>query len=200
MKNWFAIFLLLTLCNCIVYSQNKQVFKPDFNWVSLEEAKLMPLDSVTHLNLQKVKLIDGQLPVELFSFKNLEALSLRGLKLNQLPKEIVSLNQLHFLDISKNKLANFPIQICQLAQLETLVANKNPFDYLPNCIGNSTKLRYLDLWETPVVDLPESMEYLDDFIYVDFQGVNINLERQESLKSRFPKVKFDFDPPCNCFH
>jgi Leucine-rich repeat (LRR) protein len=200
MKNWPAIFLLLTLWSFTVYSQTKQVFKPDFNWVSLEEAKSMHPDSVTHLSLQKVKLIDDQLPAELFFFKNLKALSLRGLKLNQLPKEITVLKNLVFLDISKNKLAIFPTQLCQLTQIQTLVAHKNSFDYIPSCVGNLLQLRHLDLWETPVVDLPESMEYIEGLTYIDFQGVNINLERQESLKSRFPKVKFDFDPPCNCFH
>ena len=92
------------------------------------------------------------------------------------------------------------MSVCKLSSVEVLVAHKNPFTYLPHVMGLMTNLKYLDLWETPVTDLPQSMEELEFLVYIDLQGVNINYERQESMRNRFPKVKFELDPPCNCFH
>lgn len=200
MKQQLVICLVLSLWSCSLFSQDKKVFKPDVKWVSLEQALAMNPDSVFHLNLEKHKLANNELPQEIFMFKNLKSLSLRGLKLSTLPNGISIFSNLIFIDISKNKFDIFPLQLCKLTKLETLVANKNTFSYLPQAIGLLVNLKHLDLWETPVTDLPESMEDLQFLIYIDFQGININHERQESLRNRFPNTKLELDPPCNCFH
>lgn len=200
MKLQLVTCWILCLLSCTLYSQDKKVFKPSVKWLTLEEALALNPDSVFHLNLEKHKLENNELPKEIYLFKNLESLSLRGLKLTDFPAGINMLTSLKFLDISKNKLDVFPLTICKLSNLEVLVAHKNPLTYLPHAMGMMTNLKYIDLWETPVTDLPESMEELEFLVYIDLQGVNINYERQESLRSRFPKVKFELDPPCNCFH
>ena len=198
MKSLLALYWSLFLASCTLFSQNKFVFKPNLEWQTIEEARKTHPDSVYHLTLEKSKL--HTLPTEIFKYKNLQSLSVRGMKLVELPDEISVFEQLTFLDISKNKFESFPEQICNLLKLETIVAHKNSFDYLPYQISNLVHLKHIDLWETPVIDFPQSMESMPALIYIDLQGVNINHERQDEIKKRFPHVKFELDPPCNCFH
>jgi Leucine-rich repeat (LRR) protein len=195
-----VLILITSLCSLILYSQDKFVFTPKVAWMTLEEAREFNPDSVFHLNLSKSKLVNGELPEELFHYKNLQSLNLRGLKLNSLPEKISLFKDLRLLDFGKNKIDKLPTFLCRLDKLEILVAHKNLFDHLPYCFGNLTQLKYLDLWDTPILDLPESMEKNTQLIYVDMQGINLNMERQTKLKERFPQVKFELDPPCNCFH
>jgi Leucine-rich repeat (LRR) protein len=195
-----AIFSVLFLLNCTLYSQNKTVFAPPLNWVSLEEARLMHPDSVLHLNLSKSKITSANFPSEIYQFSHLESLSLSGLKLQEIPDSIVLFKHLKLLNISKNKLNSLPIFVCELEYLELLIANKNQLIILPYCMGNLKHLKYLDLWETGITSLPDSMSELEDLKYIDLQGVNINKEGQNKLITSFPFVKFELDPPCNCFH
>lgn len=200
MKTIFALFFAVFLANLILFSQDKHVFTPKVAWLTLEEARELNPDSVLHLNLSKAKLPGGELPEEIFRYTNLKSLNLRGLKLTVLPEKISLFKQLTLLDIGKNKIDKIPPFVCKLEQLEIFVAHKNLFDHLPYCFGNLSKLRYIDLWDTPILDLPESMENIERLEYIDMQGINLNPERQAKLKSRFPNVKFELDPPCNCFH
>jgi len=200
MKIKFALCLTVFLVNHILYSQDKHVFTPKVAWLTLEEAREFNPDSVLHLNLSKTKLQGSELPEEIFRYTNLQSLNLRGLKLTILPEKISLFKQLKLLDIGKNKIDKIPTFACKFEHLEIFVAHKNLFDHLPYCFGNLSKLRYIDLWDTPILDLPASMENIETLSYIDMQGINLNLERQTKLKERFPNVKFELDPPCNCFH
>ncbi len=199
MKKLLAIFCLIFLWNYIVYSQDNRVFNPDLNWLTIEEARNVPPDSVFHLTLKKEKLSGEELPEEIFQYRNLKSLSLRGTKITTLDERIVNFTQLTFLDLGRNRLPVFPVIICRFQFLETLVLHRNSLNYIPAAVENLQHLKHLDLWETPVMNLPEEMEKLPELEYVDMRGINMNPETQEQLKKRFPQVKLELDPPCNCF-
>jgi Leucine-rich repeat (LRR) protein len=200
MKVKHVLILVMSLLSLTLFSQDKHVFTPKVAWMTLEEAREFNPDSVLHLNLSKTKLVNGELPEEIYRYTNLQSLNLRGLKLTALPEKISLFTHLSLLDIGKNKIDKIPVSLCKCTQLELFVAHKNLFDHLPFCFGKLTKLRYMDLWDTPILDLPESMEHIETLNYIDMQGVNLNIEHQTKLKERFPHVKFELDPPCNCFH
>lgn len=139
-------------------------------------------------------------PHNIAAYKNLESLSLAGLKLSALPNQVFELSNLKFLDLSKNKFETISDSICSLHTLEILIINRNPLAYLPQCLGKELKgLQAIDLYETEVSNLPDSLESCKTLKFVDFQGIQMRQEEIDSLKKRFPMVKFAFDPPCNCF-
>lgn len=198
MKLKHVLFPFIILWSSILYSQDKEVFEPDLPWMTWEEALQANPDSVLYLDLSHSKL--KELPPQLYTFTHLKALSLNGLKLGSIPLAIGNFSDLTYVNFSKNNLMTFPIVICQLEQLETVVVSRNVLEQLPECIGNLKHLKYLDLWYTEVVDLPKSMDDIKGLLYIDLRGININPVTQATFLTRFPKTKFELDPPCNCFH
>lgn len=182
----------------LLYSQSRSnIFQPRFTWLKLDQALQKEPESVLHLKLTKRNL--ANFPANISQFKNLESLSLQGMKLTDIPKEILQFTSLTYLDLSKNKLAALPSNFCELTRIETLILNRNPIAALPFCLGELTRLTAIDLYDTEVSDLPQSLELVRTLKFVDFQGIQLRKEEIESLEQRFSWVKFFFDPPCNCF-
>jgi Leucine-rich repeat (LRR) protein len=102
------------------------------------------------------------------------------------------------LDLSKNKFEIFPLEICRLENLQTLAANRNYFERIPDCIEYCSQLEELDLWDTPVVYFPATMQKLKKLKKLDLQGVRYNLKFQENLKMQLPGTIIQFDSPCDC--
>ena len=198
--NYTAVALLVcSLCSLSLYSQSrKNVFAPRFQWLTLEQALLKTPDSVFHLKLSKNNTVN--FPQNISQFKNLESLSLQGLKLSKVPEEIVQFRHLKFLDLSNNKIEVLPDTLCSLVLLETLILNRNEISSLPACLGYLSRLKAIDLYDTEVSNLPESLERVQTLMYVDFQGIQLRKEEIDALMKRFSWVKFFFDPPCNCFN
>lgn len=193
-----AISFLVFLFSPTAFSQRADAyFSPQIEWVTLEQAKLLVPENVIHLKLRRNK--SNSIPNEIFQYTNLRSLSIAGMRLTVLPDEIAVFKNLEFLDFSKNKIETLPLSICELSKLEILVANRNPLGYLPFCIGQLSNLIAIDLWDTDVTNLPESLDAVKSLKTIDFQGVNLRIEEQELLQKRFPWVKFRFDKPCNCF-
>lgn len=199
MKRFVVIVVLIMLCNPIVFSQNRNpYFQPKFTWLTLEEAQKKSPEEVKHLKISKKDL--AAFPGNILAYKNLEALSLQGLKLTSLPAEVTELSNLTYLDLSKNKLESLPDSLTKLTKIEVLILSRNPLTYLPHTLGlHLIRLKAVDLYDTEVSNLPDSFDDLEFLKYVDFQGVQLLKEEIDGLKSRFPLVKFAFDPPCNCF-
>jgi len=198
MRTIVVMSFLVFLWSLSAYSQRSEaLFSPQIEWISLEQAKLLPAEDVHHLKLRKNK--TQTLPPEIFQYTNLKSLSISGMRLTSIPEEISVFKKLEFLDFSKNKIESLPLSICELTKLEIIVANRNPLGYLPFCLGQLTNLIAIDLWDTDVTNLPESLDAVKSLKSVDFQGVNLRIEEQELLQKRFPWVKFRFDKPCNCF-
>lgn len=193
-----VVSVLVILSSHTVYSQRADIyFKPTLDWVTLEQARLMEPDDVQHLKLNKGK--TAEIPKEIYKFSNLKSLSISGMKLKSLPVELVAFKKLEFIDFSKNQIEELPLNFCELKSLEVIVANRNPLGFLPYCMGNLKNLIAIDLWDTEVTTLPESLEGVTSLKLVDFQGIELRQEEQDFIQKRFPWVKFRFDKPCNCF-
>jgi hypothetical protein len=198
MRLFVGVSCLFFLSNHTLFSQRAtRIFNPTVNWVSLDQAQAMEPEEVFHLKLKRNK--NNTLPDEIFRYTNLRSLSISNMRLNSLPDELSIFQQLTYLDFSRNKIESLPLSICKLSSLEVIVANRNPLGYLPFCMGELSKLIALDLWDTNIVTLPDSMNASKNLSIVDFQGVNLRIEEQEHLANKFPWVKFRFDKPCNCF-
>jgi Leucine-rich repeat (LRR) protein len=78
-----------------------------------------------------------------------------------------------------------------------LIGN-NLFETIPSCISGISNLEYLDLYDTPIRNLPVSLEELDHLQKIDLSGIKFSPEFQESWLQRMPEVTWEFDPPCAC--
>jgi len=197
--NYFAVVIfIISLCSQIAFSQrSNSYFNPRIEWLTLEQALKMNPDDVEHLKLKRNK--TNSVPPEIFNFTQLKSLSISGMRLTSIPEEIAVFQKLEFLDFSRNKIESLPLSFCGLKSLEIIVANRNPLGYLPYCLGHLQNLVAIDLWDTDVSTLPDSLQEVTELKTVDFQGVNLRIEEQEALQKRFPWVQFRFDKPCNCF-
>lgn len=151
-------------------------------------------DTVFAISLKKEK--RTELPDWLFDYKNLTHLDLGKNKLNDVNR-LGDLKKLKYLNLEKNDLEYFPIGMCQLSQLETLIINRNHFTTLPGCIENCTSLQTIDLWDTPIVSLPEEF-YALKLKKIDFSGIRFSPGFQTRLKENFPNTELVLDPPCDC--
>lgn len=153
-------------------------------------------DTIFALSVSKEKLIS--VPDQLAIFKNLKYLDLSKNKLSKLPDFLSDFEQLEFIDISKNDFETFPLVLTRIVTLKTIVANRNSFDRLPESIGYNQYLEYIDLWDTPVMNFPESFYLLPNLKKVDLSGIRYSLTFQEKLKARLPNTILVLDPPCDC--
>lgn len=163
---------------------------------SWEEAKMASPDTIYGITFSKLKLTE--LPEELARFKELRKLNIEKNKLETLPKFIAEFDHLIELDVGRNKLINFPLVACRMPTIQRLILNRNSFEVIPECIEYMKELKYLDLYDTPVGALPNSMIKLDKLEKIDFTGIRFSPEFQEKWKSSLPDVELIFDPPCDC--
>ena len=85
-----------------------------------------------------------------------------------------------------------------MSNLKQILIGNNFFETLPECISNIEKLKFLDLYDTPIKSLPNSFQRLNNLYKVDLSGIKFSSEFQENWKKRMPKVNWEFDPPCAC--
>ena len=198
MKWTFALIFLLT-CSTSLFAQTPAAWKDELDEVKVytwEEAKSADPDTIYGISLSKLKL--EELPSELSKFKNLRVLNLHRNKLTKLPDFICEFKNLEDLTVSRNKLELFPLQVCRMPSIKRLVLNQNFFENIPDCIGFSTELRYLDLYDTPIRSLPNSLTELKHLEEIDFSGIRFGPTFQENWIGLLPNVKLIFDAPCDC--
>lgn len=182
---------MLIISSTVCFSQ------PDtlkvYHWSELDKANP---DTIFGLSFAKMKLTE--LPSELVTFKNLKVLDLEKNKLKDLPAYIGDMSNLEVLNVAKNELNIFPVEICKLSALRKLILNRNTFDQIPECIGYCTKLELIDLWDTPVMTFPTSLQSLKHLQIIDLQGVKYGPSFQRDFQKKLPSVTVKFDPPCDC--
>lgn len=191
MKQLFGlIFLLLYSCNVFSQSENYVVI---YEW---EIAKNASVDTIFGISFEKLKI--EKVPDELSKFVNLQVLELQKNKLTELPDFIKDFKNLKKIDAEKNQFDYFPIQICSLRKLTHLKLGRNYFEQIPSCIGDIPTLEYADFYDTPIRELPQSLESLKNLVEIDLSGIKFSPKFQESWMARLPNVKVIFDAPCDC--
>jgi len=164
-------------------------------FTSIEEAQSVPSDSVFILDLSKNKLTT--IPVEIYTFKNLNVLNLSQNKLSALPDNFF-LPNLEVLNLEKNDLDTFSSSICKNTSLKYLYLGKNDIEVVPECIGNLTQLIVFDIWFNPIRELPLTLTNLKNLRSMDLRGVTFSNEFQKKWSALLPWVKIEFDLGCDC--
>lgn len=140
--------------------------------------------SIGLLRLKKLHLAENfidSLPEEIGNISTLEYLNLMRNLLSRIPFGICNLKQLKHLDISgnnkylktnaRNRLNFLPDEIGNLTKLRFLNVRKNNLISVPGSLGNLTDLQVLDLSKNKIATLPESFLKLNGF---DYFSINYN--------------------------
>ncbi len=115
---------------------------------------------VVRLNLDFCKL--KKIPDQLFKFKKLEGLYLKGNLLKSLPDTIEAFGEMKYLGLSKNKISTISEKIGELKGLQNLNLSSNLIERLPNTIGELKNLRILNISKNPLRTIPKSLNELSD--------------------------------------
>ena len=75
----------------------------------------------------------------------------------------------------------------------------NLFENVPECIEYTSELVYLDLYDTPIHKIPNSLMNLKNLKVVDLSGIQFSPAFQKSWIENATDIKFIFDAPCDCF-
>ncbi len=169
----------------------------DSDYMSLEEARLNPPDSVFALRLSKLKL--KEIPAEIYQFQNLRALDLSKNRLTEISSGSLNrFSKLEILNLGKNRLSLFPIDVCSMPNLTHLSLNDNIIEKIPTCIQYSVKMEHLDIFNTRISGFPEELFLLKDLKTLDARGMLYSPVFQEFWNQAMPNTEIKFDLPCNC--
>ena len=146
------------------------------------------------------------LPEEIGKLKNLTVLRLYGAmdprevgqnsppraRFKHLPEAVRNLTGLKELNLGRNGLPYVPPQIASLENLEILDLSFNEIHELPEFVGNLKRLRELSLEGNGGIRLPASTSQIKG-LKVTAGNNHLDLKNQDSLRQRYPDVKFDFE-------
>lgn len=196
---------------------------PDLEVLSitcLESLKALP-DSIGKLARLKELTIDNgngcsmnpQLPETFGNLQSLEKLTLygaqditlRGHKLAErhpFPSSMSNLKNLVYLDLGRNGFEEVPSFVKDLPKLRELrFAWNTRVKEIPPFLSNLQELTTLRLEGDDLSDLPDSLSKLPHLGFISL-GNNCKItndeSKMESLRKRFPKVKFDFEQEYDC--
>lgn len=162
---------------------------------SLEEAAMVPVDSVLKLDLSKKKY--HEIPAELYRYTSLKELDLSQNKLVRLPDEFY-FEHLEVLNLEKNDLDTFSLSLCGLTSLRQLYLGRNKIKSLPECIGSLQELVILDAWFNLIRDLPMALTTMKKLRFMDLRGITYSKNFQKKWNELLPWVKIEFDLGCDC--
>jgi len=162
---------------------------------SMERALKDP-DKVYRLDLSGAKL--KELPVEIYTLKNLNALDISGNKLKELPERLGEFVHLQELRASRNKLEQLPAGLCKLVHLKRIDVSRNALTGLPGCIGALTEMVSMDLWDNDLAEFPEEMADMLALRFMDLRAIQFEEPEMEHIQMLVPKAKVYFSQPCNC--
>lgn len=105
-----------------------------------------------------------RLPERVIAEQELEVLNLRGNRLSSLPDRIRDLPNLRELLLAQNDFDTMP---ALNPRLELLDISRNSLDWIPEEIGELSRLRHLDLSRNELRSLPDTMRHLRDLHTLD---------------------------------
>ncbi len=126
-------------------------------------------------------------PPEIFQLTELKTLGLNGLNFYQLPADIGRLVKLRELDLASNRLSDLPAEIGNLPQLQVLNLNHNTLESLPPQIATLSELRRLTLSYNRLRQVPVGVWSLSRLVYLDLS--NNSIEQLSSDIGRLTQLK-----------
>lgn len=94
-------------------------------------------------------------------------IDLGGYRLDSLPSGLETLAGLEELILDESVVGGFPESLCGAVSLRKLSWKKGEMRSLPACIGNLSRLEYLNLSGNVIMDLPDSFGNLDSLVTLD---------------------------------
>jgi Leucine-rich repeat (LRR) protein len=162
---------------------------------NLKEALIHP-DKVYKLDLSHHKL--DSIPPEVYQFKNLQVLILKGNRLTEIPEEIGVLTHLQRLVMSRNNIVTVDPALGKLVNLVFLDLSQNEIEMLPKQIGNLVNLAELVMWLNNLNDFPDEAKGMISLRRLSLEDIAMNQETQDHITSLFPNAKIKFSPSCKC--
>ena len=120
---------------------------------------------IVRLNLNFCKL--KKIPDQLFKFKKLEGLYLKGNLLTSLPDTIEDFGAIKYLGLSENKISTISEKIGELKKLQNLNLSSNLIERIPDTIGELKNLRILNISNNPLKTIPKSLNELSDLNIIE---------------------------------
>lgn len=195
-------YILLLLFLVALVPLKAQVFSPyqsDANYDeydNLEEALKEP-EKVQRLVLRRKGY--KEFPKEIYKFKNLVELDLKGNKLTTLPDSIGTLSNLRYLNVARNFITTISPQISNLKNLVYLELGQNMITALPIEMGGLANLQYLSLWENELTRIPGTFEKLEKLKEIDLRSIVLSATQRDQIKESLPETTvIFFSPDCNC--
>lgn len=131
-----------------------------------------------------------------FSPLQAQSMSMRKSDLTQWPASVWK-QQWKEIDLRKNKLSSWPDSLNALKGLEVLRLAQNPMEWPDTLVGPSS-LRYLDLWDTDIAQLPVWVIGFDALEELDLRETYLDEDHRAELERLFPGVIIHLTPRCNC--
>lgn len=196
---YLTLVCVLVLCALQVQGQTFTPYNSnaDFDeYRNLEEALKEP-DKVQRLVLRRKGY--KEFPNEIYKFKNLVELDLRGNNLTTLPDSIETLTNLRYLNVSRNNLTTVSPKIGNLPKLTYIEMGQNMLVNLPMEMAGLDNLEYLSLWENELTRIPSTFEKLEKLKEIDLRSIVLNSTQRDQIKESLPeKTLIFFSPDCNC--
>lgn len=160
-----------------------------------------------------------EFPEDIFKFKNVKKLILRGNKIKNIPAEIATLKSLKVLDLSNNNIVNLkakffdlvnlevlilsnneiktiPKQVAQLVKLKKLHISKNRLSRIPAEIGGLISLQELNISQNPFTEFPVEVLRLSNIESLYFTKIMFNSIPLDDIAKSLTKLKkiYSFNP------
>ncbi|KAJ5072421.1 ADP-ribosylglycohydrolase [Anaeramoeba ignava] len=141
------------------------------------------------LNLGFNQLSSHQIFFDLiFKLKELRVLKINNNFFSSLPKGLTeNLPKLEILDISNNSLSQFDEE-SNFPNLTHFYARRSSLSIIPDCILNSTNIRFIDLKKNSIYELSKNFENLTNLEHINLssnriQKVELNLKKLSKLQT-----------------
>ncbi|XP_061390954.1 protein lap1-like [Musca vetustissima] len=101
-----------------------------------------------------------EIPMDLYSYEDLEEVYLKENYIAAIPKWFLNLTNLKFIHLAGNNLTQLPEELYLLENLEFLDVSNNQLQHLPSSIGYMLNLLHLNVSSNELTDLPKTLTYM----------------------------------------
>lgn len=155
-------------------------------------------DTLVEALLIKGKKIDS-IPKYVLNLKKLRYLKIIGTQISSINFKNAKLNSLTHLEISRNSnLTSVPFSIVELSSVTHLELGNNNIELFDKQLCQMKQLEFLNLWSNNIGFIPDCIEQLSKLKQLEMRVNEISQENQNQIEGLLPNCKLNFSPACNC--